>query len=213
MKIYIAASGNKKYYRLSLEKGFGYMHSTFHWKTPCPKLIWALDNGAYSAWVRGFPFPEKQFLQCLEKKIPQNNHPNFIVCPDIVAAGTKSLSFSLSWIKRLPNDYSYYLSVQDGMEVEDVLPHIIEFDGIFVGGTMRWKLRTGRKWCCLAHENGIPCHIARIGTFKRLCFARNIDADSVDSSTFVQGPNRFGRIERIRGQRSFNDYKYYKLKK
>ena len=200
MKIYIAASGNKGYYRLSLEKGFGYMHSAFHWKTPYKGLIWALDNGAYSAWVRGFPFPEKKFLQCLEEKIPQDNPPNFIICPDIVAMGKESLSFSVLWRKRLPNDYNYYLSVQDGMEKGDVLPHITEFDGIFVGGTMKWKLRTAAKWCFLAHENGLPCHIARIGTFKRLVFARSVSADSIDSSTFVQGRNRFGRIERSERQ-------------
>ena len=194
MKIYFGAHGNKNIIKEQIRNNWGMMSTPFNWRTPTENLFWALDNGAYSVWVNNLPFPEELFLKTLNK-IPPNNPPDFIVCPDIVATGKKSLIFSLSWIEECPKDYEYYLSVQDGMAENDVLQHIEKFDGIFVGGTMKWKLRTAREWCCLAHENGIPCHIARIGTFKRLVFAKSVNADSIDSSTFVQGPNRLKRIE------------------
>lgn len=201
MKIYFAAHGNKNIIKEQIRNNWGMMSTPFNWRTPTEDLFWALDNGAYSVWVNDLSFPAELFLKTLSK-IPSNNPPDFIVCPDIVAAGIKSLSFSLSWIKRLPNDYEYYLSVQDGMEEKDVLSIIKDFDGVFVGGTMSWKLRTGKGWCQFAHKNSIPCHIARIGTFKRLLFAKNMGADSIDSSTFVQGPNRLKRIENIIGQKT-----------
>lgn len=199
MKIYFAAHGNKNIIKEQIKNNWGMMNTPFNWRTPTEDLFWALDNGAYSVWKNNLPFPSELFLKTLNK-IPSNKPPNFIVCPDIVAAGKKSLNFSLSWIEKCPKDYEYYLSVQDGMKEKDILPIIKEFDGVFVGGTMKWKIRTAERWCCLAHKNKIPCHIARIGIFKRLLFARTIGANSIDSSTFVQGPDRLGRIENIRGQ-------------
>ena len=53
---------------------------------------------------------------------------------------------------------------------------------LFVGGTIEWKLRTGHKWVELAHEQGIRCHIGRVGSMKRVIWARKIGADSIDSS-------------------------------
>jgi len=75
----------------------------------------------------------------------------------------------------------FYLAVQDGMAAADVRAAIAGFGGIFVGGTLSWKLQTGASWVRLAHELGLPCHVGRVGTARRVRWARRIGADSIDS--------------------------------
>jgi len=53
---------------------------------------------------------------------------------------------------------------------------------LFVGGTVEWKFKTGHEWVELAHSYGLICHIGRVGSMKRVIWARRIGADSIDSS-------------------------------
>jgi len=55
-------------------------------------------------------------------------------------------------------------------------------DGLFVGGSLPWKLETGAAWCALGLELTIPVHVGRVGTFDRVLWAREIGAASIDSS-------------------------------
>lgn len=55
-------------------------------------------------------------------------------------------------------------------------------DGVFVGGSMAWKLATAPRWTKFAHERGMPCHVGRVGTAKRVRWAARIGVDSIDSS-------------------------------
>jgi len=185
MKIYLGGDGKKKILELAFKNGWGRMVSCPYYRNPIEGLSWALDNGTWSAWKNNTNFDSEKFLSCLDK-IPSNLPPDFIVCPDIVAGGIDSLEFSLDWIQDLPQKYEYYLAAQDGMIKSDVIPHLDKFSGIFVGGTLTWKLRTAGEWTIVAHKNGLRSHIGRIGTYKNLCFAKFINADSCDSSTFVQ---------------------------
>ena len=107
--------------------------------------------------------------------------PDFLVVPDLVAGGMDSLEFSLSWVKELQGVAPLYLAVQDGMGAYSVAPHIAQFDGVFIGGTLKWKMRTGEEWVAFAHHYGKPCHIGRVGTAKRALWAMEIAADSIDS--------------------------------
>ena len=81
------------------------------------------------------------------------------------------------------------------MEIADVVDIIKDFDGIFVGGTVKWKISTGENWVKLAHKTNIPCHIGRVGIFKRIVWAKRIGADSIDSTSFVRNPGGFRRLE------------------
>ena len=145
----------------------------------------ALDNGAYSAWLKGYGFDEYLFLKTLSECMNKNLNLNFIVCPDIVAGGIKSLEFSEMWRLRL-SGHKLYLAVQDGMDVLDVSGLEKHYSGIFVGGSMEWKKRTGYEWVKFAHDNNIPCHIGRCGTMQNLQWAKAIGADSVDSTSFTR---------------------------
>ena len=144
----------------------------------------ALDNGAFANYKNGQPFNEYAFLwhlnQCIFKKVQLD----FIVCPDIVAGGVKSLEFSLRWADRL-NWNRLALVVQDGMTIDDI-PEDDRFSHIFVGGTVDWKWRTAGTWIKYAHEIGKKCHVGQCGTLSKINHCRDLGADSVDSTSFVR---------------------------
>lgn len=149
--------------------------------TPYSFEPWGFDNGAYVAWKSGQPFPESKFLRRLEiaMKVPMD--PIIAVCPDQVTEGIKSLEFSLQWIGRLPNEWPWYLAVQDGMDHDSVADVIHLFSGIFLGGSDKFKF-TAYGWSKLAHMAGKKFHYGRAGTLRKLRHAHAVDSDSCDSA-------------------------------
>lgn len=143
--------------------------------------LWSLDNGAYEDWKAGRAFDAEQFAADLEAICTSSCRPRFVVCPDIVAGGAASLELSLSWRERCQAVAPTYLAVQDGMPEDDVAAVLCLFDGLFVGGTLSWKLATGASWIRLAHRYGLPCHVGRVGTARRVAWAIASGADSIDS--------------------------------
>jgi hypothetical protein len=108
--------------------------------------------------------------------------PDFVVVPDIVAGGLASLEWSAFWRSTVPTEFAAYLAVQDGMTEADVAPELHRYHGIFVGGSLAWKLATGAAWAKLARRRGLRCHIGRVGTAERVQWARAIGATSIDSA-------------------------------
>jgi hypothetical protein len=141
---------------------------------------WAFDNGAYGCFLAGRPFHDDRFRYRLDRAsdLPE---PLFGVTPDIVGGGLLSLEFSLGWRERLPNHWPWYLVVQDGMIVEDVEPCLDGFEGLFLGGTTRFK-STAETWCELAHKWHKGFHYGRASVLSRVQDAKRIGADSLDTS-------------------------------
>lgn len=139
---------------------------------------WAYDNGAFEDWRHGRPFDDAQFRADLVA-ISDGPPPDFLVLPDIVAGGLESLAMSMRYFDELPRA-DWYLAVQDGMTVGDV-PWTCGIAGIFVGGSLEWKLRTGAEWVQAAHAHGLKCHVGRVGTRRRVAWAIASAADSLDS--------------------------------
>jgi hypothetical protein len=146
---------------------------------PPRRRPYLLDNAAFKAWKAGAPFDADRFLSAIEAA--RRDPPAGVVAPDIVAGGNESLIFSLSWLERLRPVAPVYLVVQDGMNPEAVSGALFAFGGLFVGGTLRWKIHTGADWVRLAHRHGKPCHVGRVGTPRRVLWAKRIGADSIDS--------------------------------
>jgi hypothetical protein len=138
------------------------------------------DNAAFKNWRAGREFDAEGFRAALAAD--ENDPPLFVVVPDRVAGGVESLRFSLSWVDECRVVAPAYLVVQDGMHLRQVARVLHRFDGVFVGGTLGWKLKTAEAWVNLAHAHGKPCHIGRVGTPKRVRWAQRIGADSIDSS-------------------------------
>ena len=143
-----------------------------------------LDNGAFSDWRAGRDWDERAWLLDLEHAAADSEgRPEFVVAPDAVGSGLTSLRLSVRWLPRIrASGLQAYLAVQDGMTAADVRAGCEGFAGLFVGGTLPWKLHTAHAWTDLAHELGLLCHVGRVGGARRVRWAREIGADSIDSS-------------------------------
>ena len=199
MKIYTSGCGGKKLDEIArLDMGI-LATPPEPLRTNWKEFSVALDNGAFSCWMRGLPFMAENFLNHIKSAHKSGCTIDFIVCPDIVAGGLRSLDFSLDWAnsKHLISSSNLYLAVQDGMEPKHITPNIYKrFAGIFIGGTVEWKWKTAAEWVSFAHGLGKKCHIGRCGKIESLHRAREIGADSVDSSNFARNDS-FKTVERF----------------
>lgn len=162
------------------------------WRNPDQWPFFAVDNGCYAAHHRQEDWNPAPFLNILTKCKKEGRKPEFIVIPDIPMS-SDSLNFSKAWMSVLRSmfpSFSKYLAVQDGTLPENVEDMIPEIDGIFIGGSMGWKMDNLKKWVDYAHEKGICCHVGRIGPIQRMLICELAGADSIDSTTWVQ--NRGG---------------------
>jgi hypothetical protein len=186
VKFYAGNIGSKAAVEWIIENGWGRFITAVDWKNPVEGLDWALDNGAYSFWVQGKEWDARPLLSAIEKMRGQKA-PDWIVLPDRVGLGYRSYVFSSNflWQKKYQDlAVPLYLAVQDGLKPSMIWDHDLDLlGGIFVGGTMKWKLRESEKWVNWAHDLGIPCHIGRAGTVKKCLWAQRIGADSVDSTS------------------------------
>jgi hypothetical protein len=157
---------------------------------------YALDNGAWHCFQHQLPFDEAAFLAAYRKL---GMGADFCVLPDIVAGGQRSLEFSLSWFPRL-GDCPNYLAVQDGMEPNDILP-IRKIDGLFVGGTSKWKELTMPMWGSVARLMGIKLHIGRVNSARRIHLCAAAGADSFDGSSVSRFAITLPGLENARQQR------------
>ena len=171
------------------ELGWGRMFAESH-ATPYEGEPWGFDNGAFSAWLRGQPFPAKTFEQRLDRAVTNDLTPTLAVLPDLVARGVESLEFSLGWLERVPTTWPWYLAVQDGMTPEDVAPEVHNFHGIFLGGSTRFKSQAAL-WRRFAWSHHKRFHYARAGTPTRIQHAVAVEADSLDSAFPLWTNERF----------------------
>ena len=162
------------------------------WRNPDKWPFFAVDNGCFAAWNRQEEWNPAPFLNILTRCKREGRKPDFIVIPDKPLSG-QSLEFSRLWMPLLAHqfpDFPRYLAVQDGMAPSDIEPLMQDIQGLFVGGSIEWKMDTMTAWIELAHDNGIQCHVGRIGPIQRMLMCELAGADSIDSTTWVQ--NRGG---------------------
>lgn len=179
VKIYLGQTRAKALIKRFNDFGFGEI--TQPRELPPRRTPWAFDNGAYSQWKKGEPFDAEKYRAALDKAAAVPTRPDFVVVPDLVAAGLQSLSLSLEWVEECRRVGPPYLVVQNGMTEDDVSKVIDRFDGLFVGGDDDWKRATSAAWVVFAHAHGKPCHIGRTGTRRKAAWAKRIDVDSIDS--------------------------------
>ena len=148
---------------------------------PPDGMLFALDNGAWKC-RDGSPFPEKPFRSLVDR---YGSLADFVVIPDIVAGGMRSLEFSLSWLPRLRGLRQLLLPVQDGMDVRSVCEVLREHIGlgIFLGGSTQWKLETMYNWGVVACAARRYYHVGRVNTARRIRLAAESGADSFDGTS------------------------------
>jgi hypothetical protein len=157
--------------------------------TPYDGEEWGFDNGAFISWKKGASFDETTYLKMLDFAV-SFHRPYLSILPDIVAGGNKSLEFSLSWLNRLPNEWPWYLAVQDGMDPAAVIDNIHSFSGLFLGGSDKFK-KTALFWKKVAHLHKKKFHYGRAGTYRKVQHAHDCGADSLDSAFPLWTKDRF----------------------
>lgn len=149
--------------------------------TPRDAEPWAFDNGAFRDYTAGRAFNAPAYRTRLQRAHETPTRPELAVAPDIVAGGMASLAYSMQWLRELPRDWPWFLAVQDGMAVEAVAEVLDEFDGLFLGGTSRFKA-SAPIWARLAHTRGKRFHYGRAGTVRKMRAAYAAGAASLDSA-------------------------------
>ncbi len=175
---YVGQTRSVKLIRRLLQHGIG--ECTNRGEYPPCRVPWFLDNGAFADWKAERPWDREAWLRDVSRARGHATPPDFAVAPDVVAGGVPSLQHSVNHLGELEG-VPAYLAVQDGMSEADVAAVLDPFAGVFVGGTLEWKLATGAAWVEFAHRHNRPCHIGRVGTPARVRWAIEIGADSIDS--------------------------------
>jgi hypothetical protein len=173
---------------------------TVRGELPPRRSPWAYDNGAYKDWQAEKPFDFNRYTRDL-RRIRNDGiaKPDFVVLPDVPGDGAKSLEQSIGWLEWTRSTLSpvkvpLYLAVQNGMESMTKEIADLDIDGLFVGGTLEWKLVWGAAWVATAHNLRMKCHVGRVGTAKRVKWAQEIGADSIDSCQPLRNEIEFERF-------------------
>lgn len=140
----------------------------------------ALDNGAWAAYLGGRDLDTDAYQQALEKV---GAAADWVVAPDIVAGGMRSLDLTATWLPRLACLRLVLIAVQDGMTPADVRPFVGSGVGVFLGGSTAWKLATMQRWGDWADTLGVYFHIGRVNTARRIRMAHRAGADSIDGTS------------------------------
>jgi len=149
--------------------------------TPAP---YALDNGAWTAFQRGTDFDGSLFRKAVSVL---GRRADFVVAPDIVTGGMRSLSLSREWVPwLLERTRKVLIPVQDGMKPGDVVYLVGPRIGLFVGGSTEWKLASTHTWGRLSQSRGTYMHVGRVNSAKRIHLCTAAGADSFDGTSLTR---------------------------
>lgn len=198
MRVYVGQTRGRKTIAALEQLGFG--ECVQRGEGAARRHPWFLDNGAFRDFKAGTEFDAEAYEATFARHA-DSPAPDFIVLPDIVEGGSESLAFSISWDQRVRELSletwgtvpAIYIAVQDGMSSRDIDTAIAFGDGIFIGGSTEWKLAAAPGIIGRAHgelpqidddgslEGRTPVHIGRVGSGRRIVWARLLGADSIDS--------------------------------
>lgn len=161
----------------------GWLISPEGWRTPPSWMPYALDNGAFGAWVNKRKWDEKAFLELLRTAAQNKSRPIWVVVPDVVTDREATIKRWFKWVPRIKNilpNTPLAFAVQDGMSPEDVPANA---DLVFVGGSTEWKWRYLRTWT----DRFARVHVARVNTAGKLWQCYEAGAESCDGTGWMRG--------------------------
>ena len=151
------------------------------WRTPF--LPYALDNGAFSAFIRKTPFDAAAYLNFLSLTHQCIARPMWALVPDTVGCRDSTLAMWRTWSPALlRRGLTLAFAAQDGMSFSDV-PKAASV--VFIGGSTPWKLGAIKPWCGTFPR----VHVGRVNTPDRLWLCHDAGAESVDGTGFFRGNN------------------------
>lgn len=169
------------HYWQGLYGGLGHLYSPGALRATYPWLPYALDNGAYGAFMRKESFNGDAFIKHCDLAAQMSQSPLWIVVPDSV--GDKKLTIEMwpEWSARLQlYGWPLAFAAQDGMTPRDV-PENASI--VFIGGSTQWK-RDNIKIFCDAFKR---VHVGRINTRKWLWYCHQCGVESVDGTGWFRG--------------------------
>lgn len=180
MICYASRTGTRRNLAALREAGWRLLVSRAgRWRTE--GFRYALDNGAWADYHSGKPFDEDAFERLIDRF---GNGADWIVLPDIVAAGRRSLDLSLRYMNRCLSLCDLVLiAVQDGIEPSDMDGIVGRKTGIFLGGSTEWKLARMEEWGAYCAGRHLYYHVARVNTRRRFNLAIASGATSIDGSS------------------------------
>ena len=180
MTVYAADTAASR--QLAIFRAHGWRLLLSPGKKPREGFGYALDNGAWGAHVRGLPFDEAAFTAHLDHA----SGADWCVLPDKVGLGHDSLAYSLGWCDRV--SCPQLLAVQDGVTPDDIASIMVTpIIGVFLGGTTHWKEQWMSRWGAFCRSRSLLFHVGRVNTRRRLQWAWQAGATSIDGS----GVSRF----------------------
>jgi hypothetical protein len=155
----------------------GHLFSPGGERGPWSFMPYALDNGAYGAFLKGTPWNEAAWLGLLRWASRTDQAPIWCAVPDVV--GDREATLAL-WPIYAPTVCAFgwrpALVLQDGMTFDDVPD---EECMLFIGGSTEWKDRAIRPWA--ARYPG-RVHVGRVNHWKRLIHCHVAGVTSVDGT-------------------------------
>lgn len=188
MEIYISIGGGKKINTFVKDHNLGWCLAPDNVSNPGEQKYFH-DNGKFHAVYHNKPWDVNPFKRLISK------YPDydFVVYPDVPQIdrirdakigrklAIKSLEESIKYFDEIPRPA--YLAVQDYMMQSDIIPLIDYCDGIFVGGSPEWKIKTMLDWSNFSKAFRKKCHVGRINPYVLLRYAHFCGVDSIDGST------------------------------
>ena len=170
----------------------GHLYSPGGQRGPWSFLPYALDNGAYSAFLSKSKWEPESWIAMLEWAKLSGRDPRWTLVPDVVGDRLGTLR---AWDQFAPIAARYgwplAFAAQDGMTATDVPSGA---SVIFVGGSTAWKWRTVSNWC----RDFPRVHVGRVNTYKRLWQCHDAGAESCDGTGWMRGDQK-----QLRGLESY----------
>jgi len=158
-----------------------------------PFMPYALDNGAFGAYLSGKPFNRVAFGRLLAQALTWDGKgkanewypPLWVAVPDVVADARATIDAWAEWAPKLrPYGWPLAFVVQDGMVRQDV-PE--DADYVFVGGTLAWKWT----WVpAFAAWFGKRLHVGRVNSPAALDWLDQLGVGSCDGTGWLRGDPR-----------------------
>lgn len=149
-------------------------------------VTWGADNGCFGKgypgdepWMAWLVANQRDAARCL-----------FATAPDVVGDAAATLARSLPWLPRIRAlGYPAALVAQDGLTPETT--PWAQLDVLFIGGTTAWKEGPEvRTLCAEAARRGVPVHVGRVNSRRRLHISSDLGAASCDGTLLAFGPDK-----------------------
>jgi hypothetical protein len=154
-----------------------------------PGYYWAADNAAFSK-------PDIEKFKRMIWSIWSRDRfriPEWVAVPDVVGDHNATLALFHAWVAEWEYEVGYVpiplaFVLQNGATIASVPWD--QIDAVFVGGDDWFKLKGCHKLIDHAKSREKIVHIGRVNSLKRLKYAIEMDADSVDGSGFSRFPDK-----------------------